>query len=613
GSVNHTPAQTGNGVYFQACCGNTNNAYYKFTGAAVGSVFNVNQGQISFYLKSRYSFAQRPSGARFAFDVRDNDPNNHLFFFHTLKTSGQLLLTYSVGGGAQFYYVPAGTEEAKFGNGVTMKVTIAWTGSQSRLFLNDALVQTSSYVKPTPNWTAASNFNLGAYEYLSFGGYNSLDDVIDEFTVSALPSGQDTTPPAVSISAPTGGAALTGTGITVSANATDNTAMASVQFKLDGTNLGNAVTGAGPLYSIAWNTTTAANGPHILTAIATDAAGNSAASAPINVTVNNPQPPVISGVSANPVTTSTATITWTTDKPSDSRVAYGLTSAYGSLTPLDTAMVTSHSIVISGLSPSTTYHYQVISKDAQGITGVSGNLTFTTGGAAGGGGGTLMIKGDATEVSGTTNGSLVTPNLAPSGFTGTVVSKGSGTVNYAAAQTGNGVYFQNCCGNTNNAYYKFAGAAVGSVFNINQGQISFYLKSRYSFAQRPSGARFAFDVRDNDPNNHLFYFHTLKTSGQLLLTYSVGGGAQFYYIPAGTEEAKFGNGVAIKVTITWNGAQSQLYLNDVLVQTASYVKPTPNWTAASNFNLGAYEYLNLGGYNGLDDIIDEFTVSAPSN
>jgi hypothetical protein len=36
----------------------------------------------------------------------------------------------------------------------------------------------------TPNWTAASNFDFGAYEYLKFGGYNSSDDVIDAFTVS---------------------------------------------------------------------------------------------------------------------------------------------------------------------------------------------------------------------------------------------------------------------------------------------------------------------------------------------------------------------------------------------------------------------------------------------
>jgi hypothetical protein len=52
-----------------------------------------------------------------------------------------------------------------------------------------------------------------------------------------------------------------------------------------------------------------------------------------------------------------------------------------------------------------------------------------------------------------------------------------------------------------------------------------------------------------------------------------------------------------------------LYLNDTLVKSTPYIKPTPNWTAASNFDLGAYEYLTAGGYNGSDDVIDEFTVT----
>jgi hypothetical protein len=82
-------------------------------------------------------------------------------------------------------------------------------------------------------------------------------------------------------------------------------------------------------------------------------------------------------------------------------------------------------------------------------------------------------------------------------------------------------------------------------------------------------------------------------------------------VPVGKEEELFGNAVALKVTLGWDGATVKLFLNDVEVQSASYTKSIPNWTAASNFNLGAYEYLNLGGFNVLDDVVDEFTVSAP--
>lgn len=88
-------------------------------------------------------------------------------------------------------------------------------------------------------------------------------------------------------------------------------------------------------------------------------------------------PPVISNVQAISVTGSAATITWSTDVPSDSQVQYGLTSSYGLSSTLDTSVVTSHSVTLSGLSPSTTYHYRVRSANAVGTT-YSPDYTFTT-------------------------------------------------------------------------------------------------------------------------------------------------------------------------------------------------------------------------------------------
>lgn len=101
----------------------------------------------------------------------------------------------------------------------------------------------------------------------------------------------DTTPPTVAMTAPAGGSTVSGT-IAVSANATDNVAVASVQFQLDGANLGAPVT-ASP-YTFQWNTTAAAAGSHTLTAIATDTSGNKATSSPDVVTVSNvPVPPAV--------------------------------------------------------------------------------------------------------------------------------------------------------------------------------------------------------------------------------------------------------------------------------------------------------------------------------
>src|SRR5207248_3103821 len=73
--------------------------------------------------------------------------------------------------------------------------------------------------------------------------------------------------------------------ISVSANASDNVGVVGVQFRLDGANLGAEDTAAP--YSIPWNTTTAGNASHTLTAVARDAAGNTTTAASVTVTVSN--------------------------------------------------------------------------------------------------------------------------------------------------------------------------------------------------------------------------------------------------------------------------------------------------------------------------------------
>ena len=60
--------------------------------------------------------------------------------------------------------------------------------------------------------------------------------------------------------------------------------------------------------------------------------------------------PVISNVAAGGITTTSATITWTTNENSDSQVEYGPTTAYGQLTTLNPALVTAHSQGLSGLT-----------------------------------------------------------------------------------------------------------------------------------------------------------------------------------------------------------------------------------------------------------------------
>ena len=65
------------------------------------------------------------------------------------------------------------------------------------------------------------------------------------------------------------------------------------------------------------------------------------------------------------VTVSGALINWTTDKAADSQVAFWTTAAYGTTSALGSTLTTAHAVNLTGLTASTTYHYQVLSRDAQ--------------------------------------------------------------------------------------------------------------------------------------------------------------------------------------------------------------------------------------------------------
>ena len=94
----------------------------------------------------------------------------------------------------------------------------------------------------------------------------------------------DTTPPTVSITVPAPGATV-GDIVNVTANASDDQGVAGVQFLVDGVATGADDTAAP--YVLTWDTRTATNGPHTLTARARDAAGNTKLSSGVNVTVAN--------------------------------------------------------------------------------------------------------------------------------------------------------------------------------------------------------------------------------------------------------------------------------------------------------------------------------------
>ena len=150
----------------------------------------------------------------------------------------------------------------------------------------------------------------------------TTDSSIDFAAAAGLPTGltaanfalkayasADLTPPTISITAPTGGATVTGA-VLVQVNAADNTGVSIVQFFLDGSLIGSS--NLAP-FTLAWNTLTATNGAHTLTAKAIDGAGNSTLSAGVALTITNNAtdtiPPTVSLTAPGAGTTVSNTVT----------------------------------------------------------------------------------------------------------------------------------------------------------------------------------------------------------------------------------------------------------------------------------------------------------------
>jgi regulation of enolase protein 1 (concanavalin A-like superfamily) len=87
-------------------------------------------------------------------------------------------------------------------------------------------------------------------------------------------------------------------------------------------------------------------------------------------------PVVVSGPSVAPGS-GWAVVTWTTDEASTSLVDYGLTTGLGSSTS-SPQWVTEHAVLLTGLSPSTTYWAKVTSADPSGNVTSSGLFSFAT-------------------------------------------------------------------------------------------------------------------------------------------------------------------------------------------------------------------------------------------
>jgi len=104
----------------------------------------------------------------------------------------------------------------------------------------------------------------------------------------------------------------------------------------------------------------------------------------INANSGNPGGPptalTISSVQAAAPTASGFQVSWSTNVAANSAVDYGTSASYGSSTPVNSTMVTSHQMTLTNLTTGTLYHFRVRSTDANSNNATSGDMTFATAG-----------------------------------------------------------------------------------------------------------------------------------------------------------------------------------------------------------------------------------------
>ena len=205
----------------------------------------------------------------------------------TASVRPKLVVTYSDGSAAVGPRVAMSTPEA--GARVRAAVPLTATAGDDRRvdkveFLVDGIVVATDTASPWAASWSSTAATAGAHSLTA----RATDDAGNVKTSAARSVTVDNSAaPAVTLSAPASGASVKGT-VTVSATASDDVGVASVEFYVDDQRIGTDTIAP---YSVAWNTLdvvdTAFDGSHVLLAKAFDAGGQMTTSTARTVTTSN--------------------------------------------------------------------------------------------------------------------------------------------------------------------------------------------------------------------------------------------------------------------------------------------------------------------------------------
>jgi hypothetical protein len=314
-------------------------------------------------------------------------------------------------------------------------------------------------------------------------------------------------------------------------------------------------------------------------------------------------PPVISNVAVSGITNTTAIVTWTTDQAASSQVSYGVSTTYSNSSTLDPTLVTSHSVMLTGLNPGTTYDFDVMSANSMALSATSPNASFlTTGTALGpvisGVGSSGVTSGTATITWTTDQASTSVVNYGATTGYGSTASTAGLTTTHTVMLTGltaNTTYdFDVVSANAANVSSTSGNYAFTTLSNTAPPPVISYLNF---WGITSSGVTISWST--NELANTAVAYGTTNALGQLspvqtALTYSHGvtltglAAGTTYYFAAQSADGSGNTGSS--TTYSFTTLQGPPTISNVVTNPAANNKATITWTTS----VPTYSYVQYG-------------------
>jgi len=261
---------------------------------------------------------------------------------------------------------------------ITNPVDNGWVGTSATIMItatDDVAIQSVVVIVDSGDPIVASEKSTNQYDIV-------LENLTDgQHTIQAIATDEDgesstdrvtvtvdNTVPTLTITSPVN-LATVGVSFVLEGTAADNHQVASVEVSLDGGTTYEDATG-----TTTWSYTASGLTDGSLTVLVRveDMMGLQASSS-ITVTVDTNFPPVISSPVYD-LCGNSVLVSWETNEGATSQVEYDITDTFSGSTYVPatdaTADLTTHSIMLSGLTTGTTYYYRIVTTDSEGETTV---------------------------------------------------------------------------------------------------------------------------------------------------------------------------------------------------------------------------------------------------